>query len=144
MKNDDRTVKTVISTVLTILPALIGTLALEMMPLEEEMMRAHMLTCVLLVPVIMAAVNLLCIWFTHRDRGNDDQSGRVMNMIYLLIPVLSLVFVGAMISFLMGFEDTDILIAFAISIMFIVIGNETPKFRRNTMPRNANAAPERE
>ena len=82
------------------------------------------------LPAILAVVNLICMVFTARD--NKDQNGKIMSIIFWIIPVISLVVMGSMYAIAMGKSvDVVLVVPALLGVLFVVLGNYMPKVTRN-------------
>lgn len=87
---------------------------------------------VLGMPLILLAVHWLCVFVTSRDPKNEDQSGKVFNMVFWILPVISLIACGITYAVAMGNEINTRMITYAIfAIIFIILGNYMPKCKQN-------------
>lgn len=83
--------------------------------------------------LIMLFAHWLCIWATSLDKGNKEQSNKVLNMVFWIIPITSLLVNGAMYSAALGFDfSVDIVVRVLLAIMFLVFGNYMPKCKQNS------------
>lgn len=87
-----------------------------------------------ILPPVMLAVHWICIILTTvLDKKNaQNQSKKLMNIVFWLIPAISLATSGMIFTAAMGFEDNAHVILYVLlAIMFIVIGNYMPKATRS-------------
>lgn len=87
-----------------------------------------------ILPPVMLAIHWICIILTTvLDKKNaQNQSKKLMNIVFWLIPAISLAACGMIFTAALGFEDNAHVILYVLlAIMFIVIGNYMPKARRS-------------
>lgn len=88
---------------------------------------------VFVMPFLLVAMQLLCVWITERDNRKKNQSPKVMNLIFWILPVLSLLTNGMAYAIALGkIWDWATLMPIALGLLFIIIGNYMPKCTRNT------------
>ena len=88
---------------------------------------------VFLMPSLMLAMQFFCVWITDLTNRGNEQSPKVMNLIFWIVPVLSLMINGMVYATSMG--KTLDMVAFmpiALGLLFAVIGNYMPKCTRNS------------
>ena len=84
------------------------------------------------MPIILLAIYWLCILATALDHKGREQNKKAMNIIFWIIPSIS-VYVSAVIyasAFGMGVEIRSIT-SLLLGLAFIIIGNYMPKIRQN-------------
>jgi len=132
-----------VSELLVLLPMVFGFIMWNKLP---ESMAVHWgisgeadgiagrLTAVILLPLILAAMNVLCIFLTLRDNAKREQSGKIIKMSFFFMPIIS-VFTGAVIySSALGMKlGITMIFGVLFGILFIVIGNYMPKSTRNNV-----------
>ena len=103
----------ILTTVITLLPILAGLILWNRLP---ERMPFHWNAAgevdgwagrpvaVFVGPVLMAAIEWICVLVTGADPKQKDQSGKVMGLVLWLIPVLSILVSFMMYSAAMGME----------------------------------------
>ena len=88
---------------------------------------------VFLTPVLLMALNLFCVWITDLTNRGNAQSPKVMNMIFCIIPVLSLLVHGMVYAIAMGKAwDIAATMPIVLGLLFALIGNYMPKCTRNS------------
>lgn len=133
--------KLIIASFVIILPSLFGLLIQNVLP---EQMAVHWevtgnpngyaptVVALTVLPLILLALYWIGMIITARDFAKNRQNKKVLNVIFWIIPVISL-YVGAILyATALGFDlniSTAVLIL--IGIMFIIIGNYLPKSRQN-------------
>ena len=131
----------ILSAVLTLLPMLIGFILWNKLP---DNMLTHWgsdgaadgsmskLWAIILIPLILTAVNLLVIFATLLDRKSSEQNAKIIKIIFWIMPVLSLLVNGTMYSIaLEGEFKILVILPLFLGILFIVLGNYTPKTTAN-------------
>ncbi len=85
------------------------------------------------LPLILLVVFWVCIFFTAKDKQNENQDKKAFNMIFWIMPVLSCVVNGIMYAIALekGVNITLIL-SIMIALFLIFIGNYMPKCRQNS------------
>jgi len=134
-------IKLLISSLLVLLPCLFGLLVWDHLP---EAVVGHWgmdgkadgmispLGLVVVLPLILLVLHWVCIAVTLWDNKRKGQSEKVMNLVFWIIPVTSLVV--SVILYSSAFDDQwDVLIpvCFLLGILFLVIGNYLPKCKPN-------------
>ena len=85
------------------------------------------------IPVILAAVNVLCTVLTETDPRRYKYPEKMMKIVYWICPVVSWICAGLTISYELGFDSAAMpkYGSLLIGIMFVVIGNYLPKIKQN-------------
>ena len=123
----------ILTTVITLLPILAGLILWNRLP---ERMPFHWNAAgevdgwagrpvaVFVGPVLMAAIEWICVLVTGADPKQKDQSGKVMGLVLWLIPVLSILVSFMMYSAAMGMEiRVEKIMPVFLGLLFVVIGN---------------------
>lgn len=131
----------VISSALTLLPALIGLVLWNQLP---DTMTAHWGAdgvadgfagkgfIVFGLPAIMAALNLLCFLVTAIDPRQKKQNEKALGMIFWIMPLISLTVSCSMYALALGREvDMFIVLPMMLGIVFVIMGNNMPKVTQN-------------
>ena len=85
-----------------------------------------------LMPVILVTLNLTAILISLRDNSHNGQNKKILNMIFWIMPVISIYTCGVFMMLALGVDFNVTLFVFAIlGVSFIVMGNYTPKAVRN-------------
>ena len=133
--------KLVISSIIILLPMLLGAFAGELLPEEiavhwgldgeaDGFMGATLIF--LIFPLILLAIHWLCMILTVVLDKHAAQNKKVMEITFWLIPCLSLFVSASMISVALGHtSNAFVWIALLLAATFIVIGNYLPKTTRN-------------
>ena len=86
------------------------------------------------LPIGMALLNIFVIIFTHLDPKNKSNSRKILNYIYWIIPLVTLLVTTSSyyvaLSSNKQFDITFIVFVFT-SILFMIIGNYLPKIKPN-------------
>lgn len=84
------------------------------------------------LPLIILALQWLCVFFTEKDPKNKNQSPKMQKLVLWICPVLTWVASGAIYSAALDKEINILtLIPLLIGFMFIVLGNYLPKCKQN-------------
>ena len=85
------------------------------------------------IPLLMLAMHWFCVFISHITNKDNDQNDKAMKIVLWIIPVLTNTVMAAMYVGSLGLKiDMSKIIFAPMGILFIVIGNFMPKFRRNT------------
>ena len=103
-----------------------------------------------IMPLIMLALNFVCIFITMRDNSGVYQNQKIINMIFWIMPCISIYSSGIFLALGLGLEFNIGMVLFIIlGSSFIIMGNYLPKTVRNrtfgiklgwTMANDANWA----
>ena len=134
-------IKFIISTVITLLPIIIGLLLWNKLP---ETVPIHWnaqgeidgyapkLFAVITLPIIMAVLNLVCIFAIHTDNKNRGQNKKLLNLSYFICPIISIIISGIIYYTAFGLSLNAIkVIPILLGVLFLFIGNYMPKCRYN-------------
>ena len=130
-----------LTTLVTLLPILVGLFYWNQLP---DKMATHFDMegtpngwsskgfAVIGIPVILAAVNVLCTVLTETDPRRYKYPEKMMKIVYWICPVVSWICAGPTISYGLGFESAAMpkYGSLLIGIMFVVIGNYLPKIKQ--------------
>ena len=85
------------------------------------------------VPLFLLGMHWFCALITHLTNQGNDQNEKAMKIVLWMMPVICNMAMGAMYAASLGVEfDISRIIFIPMGILFMVIGNFMPKFRRNT------------
>lgn len=85
------------------------------------------------MPILLVAMQFFCLWITEKTNRGNEQSPKVMNLIFCIMPVLSLLCNGMVYAIALGKSwDWAALMPIVLGLLFAVIGNYLPKCTRNT------------
>ena len=132
----------ILTSLLTLLPMFAGLLLRENLP---EMMPTHWgfdgqpdgwsssTTAIFVMPLIMLAAYWICVFFTSKDKSNQDRNEKVQVLVFWIIPILSNLCCGLMYALALGVDlsITNIMFAF-MGLVFALIGNYMPKCKMNS------------
>lgn len=134
--------KIMLSTVLTLLPTLIGLLLWNRLP---DYMTIHWGSdgvadgtggkafVVFALPAIMAAMNVLCMLATNLDPKQAGQNQKALGIIFWIMPMISLGCCGMMYAIALGKAvDAVLLMPLVMGVLFLFIGNYMPKIKQNS------------
>ncbi len=120
--------KIILSSVFTLIPIPSGLF------LKSRIPEANIpLFLILLIPLLIFAINLLCIFITLFDNSKNAQSGKILNITFYIMPFISL-FASAITYVTLLGADEKILMLFTnlfLAAVLLVIGNYLPKCRQN-------------
>ncbi len=84
-------------------------------------------------PLFLLGMHLFCVWITDLTNRGNDQDPKVMNIVFCLMPIISLMTNGMVYSIALGkVWDMNALMPLLMGAMFTLVGNYLPKCRRNT------------
>ena len=131
----------ILTSLITLLPILIGAILWNKLP---DVMPRHWglngevdgwsgkAFVVFGIPLIMFAFHWLIIGLTNLDKRNVKQNSKALSVIYFLFPVVSLMACATTYSAALDREfDLFALAPMLMGLLFIVIGNYSPKTRLN-------------
>lgn len=84
------------------------------------------------MPVFMLATHWFGIFITARDKNNEEQSQKVLNMVLWIVPIISLIVSGISIS--VATENKvhiDMIVKIILGVVFVILGNYMPKCKPN-------------
>ena len=132
----------ILSTAVTLLPMAMGCILWDHLP---ETMAVHWgadgaadgfgtkHVAVFLLPAILAVMNLLCMVITAADPKQNGQNKKALNMVFWIMPLISLVACGTVYAVSMGMTlNMFMLIPLLFGALFFVIGNYLPKVKQNS------------
>lgn len=84
------------------------------------------------IPAIMAALHVFSIMVTGSDPKKNNISEKAMNIVYWIVPILSMAVMCAIYAISLGVNvNMGMICCFSIGILFIILGNYLPKVRQN-------------
>lgn len=128
--------KYIISSILIAVPMLILWIVLivrsEDISVTGGLTTGHMMIASGVQTVLLLFVHFLCLYFTMKDQGNQNQSNKVMGMVFWIVPIISLLANGICMKvvFHLAF-DLRFFLLVMLGLLFLLIGNYLPKCRRN-------------
>lgn len=133
--------KTIISSVVTLLPMLFGMIMWNKIPDEvvthigisgnpDSVSNKALL--VFGLPLLLLAVHLFCLWIGGKDPGHKKQPKKAIGVVFWIMPAASL-FVNSLmyaITFEVSFNPMMLVVGF-LAFMFIAVGNYMPTCKQN-------------
>jgi len=133
--------KTVISTILILLPILVGVILWDKLP---EVMATHFgpnnepdgfsskAFAVFGIPLIMAALHLFCLFMTGLDPKNKNIGKKPLSIVFYIVPAVTLTVMSATYAISLGVKlNIGFICCLLVGIMLIVVGNILPKAKQN-------------
>lgn len=130
-----------LSSAATLLPVLVGLLLWNRLPAR---MTTHWgadgnadgwssrTVAVFVVPLILLAVQWLCVLITTWDPQNREQNRKVFRMVLWIMPMVSFFTCGITYAVALGKTfHMDTITLLMIGLMFVIIGNYLPKCKQN-------------
>jgi len=129
--------KLAVTSLVTLLPTVI-TLALwnklgEVVNEKYVSGTRGILPALVALPLILLALQWLCVLITTKDPRNKEQNAKVLNMVLWIVPCLSVFVYACMLNVILTDGNAmEMLISPVIGILMIVMGNYMPKCTRNS------------
>ena len=130
-----------VTSLVILLPTVAGLLLWNRLPQEvaihwgvsgEPDGWANKAVAVFALPAFLLAIQWLCLFVTHNDKRNKEQSPKLMALVLWLCPVLSLLLGGATYTVALGGSVRMEMVApVAMGVLFLIVGNYMPKATRN-------------
>ncbi len=121
-------IKLLISSIVIILPTLAALILKNY--IEPKVMGAWHFTWVL--PVILVAVQIILHLVTFRENKEVEQNKKIVEITYWMIPALSVYISGVFMLLSLGYDNLiGAIFSVLFGLMFIILGNYTPKAVRN-------------
>ena len=131
----------VITTIIILLPIVIGILLWEQLPAE---MATHWgidnqpngwnskEITVFGIPGVMAALHIICLAVTYADPKKSNIGKKAMGIVYWILPAVSIFVMGSTYAYALGKEVNIIMICYILlGIIFVILGNYLPKAKQN-------------
>ena len=84
-------------------------------------------------PLFLLGMHLFCVWITDLTNRGNDQNPKVMNMIFCMVPVISLLSNGMIYAAALGKTwEMSNLMPVTMGALFALVGNYMPKCTRNS------------
>lgn len=84
-------------------------------------------------PLLLLAVQWLCIFFTTRDPGNKDRNTKPLTLVLWIVPIIGNLCCGLMYALALGVDvSVEMIMGIALGLMFAAIGNYLPKCKMNS------------
>ena len=128
--------KYVLSSTMIAVPVLIFWILVntrtEEMNLTGGLTMGHLMAISGIQTVLLMAVHLFCLFFTMKDKGNQNQSKKAIGIVFWIVPIISFLANAtcAKVVFDLEFDLTFFNYLFQ-GLLFVLIGNYLPKCRRN-------------
>ncbi len=133
--------KLIIGSIVILLPAVFGIIMWDVLP---EQMAVHWgitgeadgyapaIVAITVLPLILLAIYWIGMIITAKDFAKNQQNKKVLNIIFWIVPVISVYVSGIFYASAFGldFNMSDVTLIL-LGIVFIVIGNYLPKSRQN-------------
>ena len=132
----------IISSILILLPILVGLILWDQLP---DNFATHWGIdgqadgfsskgfAIFFLPLFLVAMQVFCVWITDRTNRANQQSPKVMNLIFYIIPVISLISNGLVYAIALGkVWDMNAMMPILLGALFVLIGNYLPKCTQNT------------
>ena len=133
--------KILFSSLITISPILFGIIFWNKLPEKLAInldfigisnSLAERIISILLPPIILLFFNFLAIFLTTIDNRNKNQSKKILDIVFWIIPCISLFSNGIMYAIAFGVHPNVIsYVSLVIGILFIILGNYLPKTVQN-------------
>ena len=121
-------IKLIISSLVILLPGIAGLFVKDRF--VGAMRTGWYFTWIL--PIVLALINAACIFFTVYDNKKSGQNDKILNLIYWIMPSISIYTCGMFIFLGLGFKfSIGIPVAILIGLSMIIVGNYAPKSVRN-------------
>ena len=132
----------IISSIVILLPILVGLILWDQLP---ESFATHWGIdgqadgfsskgfAIFFLPLFLVAMQCFCVWITDLTNKGNQQSPKVMNLIFCIMPVLSLIANGLVYAIALGkVWDMNAIMPILLGALFVLIGNYLPKCTQNT------------
>lgn len=133
--------KLILSAVLILLPVFVGLILWNRLPAQmpihfnirgEADGWSSRAFAVFGIPAFLLAMHLLCLFVTFRDQGGKKQSEKIFNILFFIVPAISLILGGTVYPAALGMDGISTrLIFLLLSLMMLILGNIMPKTTPN-------------
>ena len=133
--------KILISSIATLIPMLFGVIVWDRLP---EQMAIHwglageadgygsVVLVVFGLPLLLLAINLLCIFLSALDKRLAEQNDKAFGIVFLIMPLLSLYVHGLIYATVFGLQvNMGLFLSVFLGLIFVIIGNYMPKCKQN-------------
>ena len=129
--------KLLVTSLVTVLPSVLTLVLWERLSvaMNEKYVSGTkgLLPTLAILPVVLLALQWLCILFTVKDPENKEQNGKVINMVLWIVPLLSVFVYACMLNAILADGNMmEMLISPMMGVLMIVMGNYMPKCSRNS------------
>ena len=131
----------IITTVIILLPMVIGLLLWEQLPAEipvhwgvnnEPDGWASKPFTVFGMPVLLAALHVFGLFVTFADPKKNNIGKKAIGLVYWIVPAISLFAMSASYAYTLGKEvNIGMICSLLLGIMIVVLGNYLPKAKQN-------------
>ena len=134
-------IKTIISSLITLLPALFGIIVYDKLP---EQLATHWgangeadgwsstAIAVFALPLILLAFHIFALVITSFDNRNREQNKKAIGIVFWIVPFISILSNSIMYATAFGMTvGIEKILPIILGLMFIFIGNYMPKCRQN-------------
>lgn len=132
----------IVSSIVILLPMLLGVILWNQLPdtmnthwgaegtADGAMQKAF---AVFLIPVLCLVLHLICVFFTLRDPGNQEQNNKVVSVCFWITPIITLLVNGYIYAFAMDSQFNKVMLGTMsfLGVVFILVGNYLPKCKPN-------------
>lgn len=121
--------KILISSLLIIVPSIAALILKDMV--KKALLGAWYFTWIM--PVLMLLIHFFCIFLTLRDNASREQSSKILNLCFWIIPAISIFVSSIFMMIALGLITFTLkmIVPLFISLTFIIMGNFMPKATRN-------------
>lgn len=85
------------------------------------------------LPLILLALQLLCVYITYKDPKNKNQSKKVFGVIWWICPIICICVEAYVYAFALGREfDITLMCSMLLGLIFVAFGNYFPKIKQNS------------
>lgn len=128
--------KYVVSSVLIAVPVLVFWILMntqaEKLKVTGGLTTGHLMAFTGIQTILLIAVHLFCLFFTMKDKGNQNQSKKALGLVFWIVPIISFFATGICMKAVFDLPYDLTFFAFVIlGFLFMLIGNYLPKCRRN-------------
>ena len=88
---------------------------------------------VFFIPALLLVMQLFCVWITDRTNRGNEQSPKVMNLVFCIMPVISLLCNGMFYAIALGKTlNAATFLPILLGLLFAIVGNYMPKCTQNS------------
>lgn len=134
-------IKLIISSVIILLPVLIGIFGSKILPPETAIHWGldgkadgwgNPSVIFFVLPLVLLAIHWICMIITAVIDKDAAQNKKVVSITFWIVPVISLMSCGVILSAVLGYTSKmSAIISLILALAFIIIGNYMPKITRN-------------
>lgn len=133
--------KLILSVVLILLPVFVGLILWNQLPVQipthfnihgEADGWSSKTFAVFGMTGYLLAVHVLCLFVTFRDKGGKQQSEKIFNVVFYIVPAISLLLGGTVYPAALGMKGISTRLIFVLmSLLMLILGNIMPKTTPN-------------